>query len=65
MKERAKTNTQKFEMVFKDLVPSNRVKKGDDLLGDGVDSGTVSASSRKSSNQKKYRSSKENQVFLN
>jgi len=51
IKGRAKDNTSKFEMVFKDLVPSNRVKQGSDLVGDGAASGTVYASAK----QKKYR----------
>jgi phospholipase D1/2 len=37
----ALSNTSKYEQVFKDLVPSNRIKKGDDLHGSGTSSGEV------------------------
>lgn len=41
----AADNTSKYEKVFKDLVPSNRIKKGDDLHGTGASSGTIRDSS--------------------
>ncbi|GMH76537.1 hypothetical protein TL16_g07117 [Triparma laevis f. inornata] len=41
----AADNTSKYEKVFKDLVPSNRIKKGDDLHGTGASSGTIKDSS--------------------
>ena len=50
IKNVAHGNTSKFEMVFKDLVPSNRVRTADDLKGDGQSSGTIRVG-----NQNKYR----------
>ena len=34
-------NTSKYEQVFKDLVPSNRIRKGEDLHGTGLSSGAI------------------------
>ena len=43
MLDLAKSNTKKYEMVFKDLVPSDRIKKAEDIKGsDGSSSGIVS-----------------------
>ncbi|GMH55517.1 hypothetical protein TrRE_jg10713 [Triparma retinervis] len=37
----AVSNTVKYEQVFRDLVPSNRIRKGEDLHGTGTSSGEV------------------------
>jgi len=41
LKNLASANTVKYEKVFRDLVPSNRIKKGTDLIGTGTSSGEV------------------------
>jgi len=37
----AADNTDRYEKVFKDLVPSNRIRRGEDLHGTGTSSGTI------------------------
>ena len=41
LRKLATNNTVKYEQVFRDLVPSNRIRKGEDLHGTGTSSGEV------------------------